>query len=68
MYTDLIQRLEHFQAWRRGSDEIEMPAPAEIGKMIDEAIDAISALDALLVFDDVKEKLKAIDSLGKTIK
>lgn len=36
----LINRLKHYNAWRRGA-EIEMPAPAQLGKDIDAAIEIL---------------------------
>jgi hypothetical protein len=42
--TNLISRLRLYNEWRRGSDDIKMPNPKEIGSDIDDACDMLEAM------------------------
>lgn len=39
--TDLADRLEKLNLWRRGDSEVTLPPPYEIGQDIDQAVSAI---------------------------
>lgn len=43
--AELVERLRHFNAWRRDHDgDLEQPSPRQIGQDIDEACDFLSAM------------------------
>ena len=41
------QALATYNLWRRGDETIEMPAPAEIGKAIDDAVKLLRNYEAI---------------------
>lgn len=44
---ETLLALANFNSWRRGDETIEMPAPAEIGATIDDAVNLLRKYDAL---------------------
>lgn len=45
--TETIAFLANFNSWRRGDETLEMPAPAEIGAGIDDAVNLLRKYDGL---------------------
>jgi len=41
---ELIERLKAFNEWRRGSTEIEIPRPKQLGEDIDKTIELLEEL------------------------
>lgn len=45
--TETLLALAIYNSWRRGDETIEMPAPAEIGATIDDAVNLLRKYDRL---------------------
>ena len=44
----LVQRLQRYNEWRRGSETIEQPHPRQIGEDIDEAVSLLLAMSSAI--------------------
>ena len=45
--NETLLALANFNSWRRGDETLEMPAPAEIGATIDDAVNLLRKYDGL---------------------
>ena len=45
--NEILLALANFNSWRRGDETLEMPAPAEIGATIDDAVNLLRKYDEM---------------------
>lgn len=59
----VAKALRDYNAWRRGSDVIEQPRPADIGLVIDAAIAMLDGIDAAAIIAGKEAEIVRLNDL-----